>query len=178
MYGINATDGASRCGDGVRSIAAVLAVLAIFSLAAMSPADVASGDSRSSIEPSPMPRKFVGTWHLVRERTIDRDGNRAGSLFDDAVGRLTYTPNGDVWALVAELRDVTGAGVWYTGTAEVKRHTPVVVHHVEYSTVPPWIGTDLVRGYRFMDGGARLRLTAALSSELTDVLTWSRSAGG
>ena len=178
MADAESPDCASGRGGLVQMLVAVAAAAAILSLAAIGAADVSSGATRSPVEPSPMPRKFVGTWRLVRERIIDRDGNRVGSLFNDAVGRLTYTPNGDVWALVAERGDQTGAGLWYTGTAEVKRRAHVVVHHVEYSTVPSWIGTDLARGYRFMDDGTKLRLTVVVSSELTDVLTWRRSAGG
>jgi hypothetical protein len=121
-----------------------------------------------------LPERWVGTWRLVSESLVDETGAPAGSLFTDTVGKLTYTPRGDVWALVASPTD-PAAAVWYTGTTEVRRRPREIVHHVQYSSVPGWIGTDLVRGYEFFAHDKRLRLSAEVTEELTDILEWRRA---
>jgi Lipocalin-like domain len=148
-----------------RALAPVLVVLALLA-APLSASAAGSGDA--------LPGKWVGTWRLTSETIVDQTGAPAGSLFTDTVGKLTYTTRGDVWALVGSRTDSASA-VWYTGTAEVDRRAGVVVHHVQYASLQSWIGTDLVRGYRFFAHGKRLRLSAELSPELTDILEWRRA---
>jgi hypothetical protein len=121
-----------------------------------------------------LPQRWVGTWRLVSETLVDETGAPAGSVFTDTVGKLTYTPRGDVWALVGSPTD-PAAAIWYTGTAEVRRRAEEVVHHVQYSSVPAWIGTDLVRVYEFFAHDKRLRLSAEVTGELTDILEWRRA---
>ena len=55
--------------------------------------------------------------------------------------------------------------------------TRTVVHHVEYASIPDWVGTDQVRGYRFLSRN-RLRLTIDLSPSSWVELTWKRSSVG
>jgi hypothetical protein len=57
----------------------------------------------------------------------------------------------------------------------VRRRAGIVVHHVQYASVQSWIGTDLVRGYKFFAHDKRLRLTAEVTPELTDILEWRRA---
>ena len=144
-----------------------LAVSATIAVSAMAPTPSAAGSKA-------LPDRWVGTWRLVSETLVDETGAPAGSLFTDTVGKLTYTPRGDVWALVGSSTDATSA-VWYTGTAEVRRRAGVVVHHVQYASIQAWIGTDLVRGYEFSAHDKRLTLSAEVTPELTDVLEWRRA---
>jgi hypothetical protein len=124
-----------------------------------------------------IPEKWVGTWRLVSETLVDQNGTAVGSLFTDTVGKLTYTPRGDVWALVGpRVPSESASAIWYTGTAEVRRKAGVVVHHVQYSSLASWIDTDLLRSYEFFANGKGLTLSADVTPELTDVLKW-RKAG-
>jgi hypothetical protein len=152
--------------DGSRRAPAAAFYLAIALLAAPPAASAARGDA--------LPERWVGTWRLTSETFVDQTGATVGSLFSDTVGKLTYTSRGDVWALVGSPTDPASA-IWYTGTAEVRRRAGIVVHHVQYASIAGWIGTDLVRGYDFFARDKRLRLSAEVSPELTDVLEWRRA---
>jgi Lipocalin-like domain len=121
-----------------------------------------------------LPERWVGTWRLTSETVVDQAGAPVGSLFTDTIGKLTYTARGDVWALVGSPTDPASA-LWYTGTAEVDRQARIVIHHVQHASVGSWIGTELVRGYEFLARNKRLRLSAELSPELTDILEWRRA---
>jgi hypothetical protein len=124
-----------------------------------------------------IPKKWIGTWRLVSETLVDQNGTAVGSLFTDAVGKLTYTPRGDVWALVGpRVPSASASAIWYTGTAEVRRKAGVVVHHVQYASLASWIDTDLLRSYKFFAHGKGLKLSADVTPELIDVLRW-RKAG-
>jgi hypothetical protein len=112
--------------------------------------------------------KFIGTWRLKRAVARDDAGNTQPVF--ESVGKLTYTPQGDVWALVGSGGQ---PGLWYTGTFDVKPRTHTVVHHVQYSTTPGYQGTDLTRRYHFR--GDSLRLTAQPSPGTSLVLLWKRT---
>ena len=56
-----------------------------------------------------------------------------------------------------ELRDVLGF-VAYFGTFDIDEATRTVIHHVQASLVPSFVGTDLKRTYEF--AGNQLILTA------------------
>jgi hypothetical protein len=153
--------------DGSPRALAATVLLAVILLGAALPPPAAAGDH-------PIPQRWVGTWRLTSEEFVDPAGAPAGSLFADTVGKLTYTARGDVWALVGSPTDPAGA-IWYTGTAEVHRRAGVVVHHVQYSSLAAWTGTDLVRAYEFFARDKRLRLSAEVTPELTDILEWRRA---
>lgn len=122
-----------------------------------------------------IPGKWIGTWRLVSETLVDQDGTAVGSLFIDTVGKLTYTPRGDVWALVGpRTPSESASAIWYTGTTEVRQAAGVVVHHVQYASLAGWIDTDLLRRYEFSANGNRLTLSADVTPELIDVLKWKR----
>jgi hypothetical protein len=117
---------------------------------------------------SDVAEKFIGTWRLKWAVTRDETGNTQ-PFYADPVGKLTYTAQGDVWALTGSRGQ---PGVWYTGTFDVRPKIHTVVHHVQYSSILPWEGTDLTRRYRFR--GNSLRLTAELSPGTSLVLMWKR----
>ncbi len=129
----------------------------------------------SATQPPAIPAKFVGTWSIVSETLVDQNGATVGSAFPDPVGKVTYTPRGDLWAIVGSRASFdAGSALWYTATAEVHRKAGVVVHHVQASSSPSLIGTDQVRGFQFSAHNKRLTLTAELTSGVTDVLKWRK----
>jgi hypothetical protein len=169
---------ASKFGTGsIRLSLATVALAAITVAGTTTPAWANEHDARiSATRKAAIPKEWVGTWRLVSETLVNQDGAGVGSLYDDAIGKLTYTRRGDVWALVGPRTQTAAAGaIWYTGTASVRRRSGVVVHHVQYSSLASWTGTDLVRSFEFFARGKGLRLSAEVTPELTDVLEWRRA---
>jgi hypothetical protein len=70
----------------------------------------------------------------------------------------------------AEIREAVDGFLAYFGTFDVDESAQTVIHHVEASLVPSWVGTDLKRTYRF--DANRLMLTAVPPSSLD--LVWER----
>lgn len=123
--------------------------------------------------------QLVGSWRLVSFALRNADGTLSYPYGQDAVGKLTYTRDGHQWATGARRgasKNVPDA-FWYTGTFDVNLKRRTVVHHVQYSSISAWEGTDLVRGYKI--AGNRLTLTIAPDSPggATGVLKWKRLAG-
>ena len=135
---------------------------------------------------------LVGTWRLVSFEVLDAEGRRAYPFGEDAVGFITYTADGRMavqfgatnrprlttpdWVggpdpeIAAAARDYFA----YCGTYEV--HDSVVVHRVELSLMPDWIGVEQQR-HVVLDGD-----TITLSTPPTPVggqqqvatLVWQR----
>ena len=157
---------------------AILA-MALVSFTALPASPAGAGKGTSAGARTELPREFIGTWRLESEVLVDQSGAAVGSLYDDAIGKLTYTSRGDVWALVGERAPSESSdALWYTGTAKVHEKAGFVVHHVEYASIISWIGTDLRREVEFFAGGKGLRLSAEVTDELTGVLEWRKSGSG
>jgi hypothetical protein len=104
---------------------------------------------------------LVGTWRLVSFEMRDEDGRVTHPLGGDAVGFITYTPDGHMavqfgradrarlavgdWASATPAEIATAARDYfaYCGTYELRDGE--VVHRVELSLMPNWIGRELVR---------------------------------
>jgi hypothetical protein len=149
---------------GVFGVALVTICLSMGLLATANAAPVDRGGPAARAD---VAEKFIGTWRLKWAVTRDQAGNTEPVF--EPVGKLTYTAQGDVWALVGSSGQ---PGLWYTGTFDVRPRTHTVVHHVRYSTTPSYEGTDLTRRYHFR--GDSLRLTAELTPESSLVLLWKR----
>jgi hypothetical protein len=104
---------------------------------------------------------LVGTWTLVTFETRDEDGQATHPFGRDAVGFLTYTAEGRMAVQFgrAERARVTG-GDWVNGgDAEIaaagrdyfaycgayELRDGAVIHRVESSLMPNWIGKEQVR---------------------------------
>jgi Lipocalin-like domain len=140
------------------------------------PASAAPPAARpTATQPAAIPAKWVGTWRLVSENLEDQNGVTVGAIYPDPVGKLTYTPRGDIWTIVATRAAFeAGTATWYTATAEVHRKAGEVIHHIQASSVPNLIGADQVRGFHFSDHGKQLTLTVQFDSGMTDFLRWRK----
>lgn len=139
------------------------ALLVALGLAAIAIAGPSKGQSAKPTTRAEVAQALVGTWRLTAFPITDQDGNVTHSYSPQPAGKLTYTPQGDVWALVA---DKTNPGkLWYTGTLEVRARAQEVVHHVQYSSVPQFEGQKLVRHYDLR--GNRLVLSFPVSDTET-----------
>ena len=90
-----------------------------------------------------------------------------GSLYgDDPVAKVTYTPQGEMWAFVgARDRMDPTQQLWYTGPFKVRARAHEVVHQVEWSSGPGLEGTKQVRNYSLR--GDRLVLSFPLGDTAT-----------
>jgi len=117
---------------------------------------------------------LIGVWKLVEYSTADPDGGERFHPFGrNAAGYLMYTPGGRMSALLqAENRKPFSGGnrisapvqeraeAFSTSTAYMGRYSyegERVIHHVELSTNPDWVGGDQLR-YPTLDGN-RLTIT-------------------
>jgi hypothetical protein len=146
------------------------------------------------VHDEPVPADLIGTWDLVAWRSVVDDQERQGPMGDTPHGQLIYHPDGgmSVVMCVAE-RPSFGTRLFLLGTADQRRAAALtylsysgrwalegdnVVHHVQYSLFPDWVGTDLVRRVTFEDD----RLVLASEPEITgrgakvvNRLVWSRA---
>jgi hypothetical protein len=133
--------------------------------------------------------RLVGTWRLVSYETVDEGGRRTRP-YGDAVGRLTYDRNGTMTAQVMrpnrapvslgegnaqQVRAAYIGYIAYFGMYEVAGDGDSVVHRVEGSLNPAWVGGIQVRRMRF--DGNRLILQATVEKvggSVRHELTWER----
>ena len=135
--------------------------------------------------------RFLGSWNLVSFEHVLPSGEAALPFGNSPVGLLVYQAEGRMSAQVStgsptrlssddslEATVEEAAGAWrayfgYWGCFQVCPEEGVVVHRVQGSSFPNWIGTEQPRHFRF-DGANRLILaTKSASGRYT--LTWQRT---
>lgn len=139
-----------------------------------------------------MDADIVGTWRLVSWELCDRDGHISYPMGRRPSGRLTYTPDGYMSVLITgrdRRRTIPGdptigipeatitaarRSIAYAGS--YVRQGPEVVHHVELSSFPEWIGTDQERLIAWNEERLVLYTLPALvgGKEQAAYLTWER----
>ena len=135
---------------------------------------------------------FVGTWRLESCEFRSVDGHVTHPLGLDAIGYILYSEDGYMSVTLMPANrtrfadgDVSGGTdeekiasaetyVAYCGTYEIQGKT--VVHHIEASFFPNWIGTDQVRSFEL--DGDRLTLSTppylAGGQQQVSLLIWQR----
>ena len=135
---------------------------------------------------------FFGSWDLVSFEHVLPSGEASTPFGNSPVGLLVYQAEGRMSAQVStgsptrlssddslEASVEEAAGAWrtyfgYWGCFKVCPEDSVVVHRVQGSSFPNWIGTEQARHFRF-DGANRLILeTESASGRYT--LTWQRTS--
>jgi hypothetical protein len=141
------------------------------------------------------PDALVGTWRLVSFLSPDSTGQQRPAWGPHPTGLIIYTSDGHVSAQLYDPRrprvgDIANAtpsaapqasygGLYtYFGTFSVDVTAHTVSHHVEGAMAPDWVGSTLVRAYRF-SGPDRLELrvvtdAAGRTRENGSVLEWER----
>ena len=138
-----------------------------------------------------MTGSVIGTWRLKLWETRTADGRVAYPLGGGAVGYLIYTPGGhmavammrvnrpafagdDLLGGTPEEKVMAAAGyVTYCGRYEIRN--AAVIHHVELSLFPNWVGIDQVR-YVEVEAD-ELTITTeplAIGGETVNRLVWER----
>ena len=138
--------------------------------------------------------QFIGTWKLVSSEFRLSDGRVIYPLGSSAVGMLMYDASGHMSAQLmrpdrpafasgdqaggtpTEIRSAFEGFTAYFGTYEVNEGKASVIHHVEGSLFPNWVGGDQVRFYEFSPN--RLTLSTPPipmgSQHVTGLLIWER----
>jgi hypothetical protein len=142
--------------------------------------------------------KFVGVWKLVSCESKNKSTGEVRYPYGaKPVGRITYDKAGRMSAQVMDtgrqvvggsptrglaaaaressceqMRAILGGYIAYFGTFEIDERSRAVIHHIEASLVPSWVGTGLPRTYEF-EGRNRLTLTVASEHDSTR-LVWQR----
>lgn len=148
-----------------------------------------------SYRPGTLAKQVVGTWRLKRWETRTTDGRIEYPLGPAAIGYLSYTPDGYVFVAMMrpdrphfratdllggtpEERAQAASGfVTYCGRYEVRDKR--VIHHVEVSFFPNWIGTAQERDVTVE--GDRLTITTApleIGGLTASRLIWERANTG
>ena len=109
--------------------------------------------------------RFVGTWKLVTFETQGEDGEVSYPFSNDALGYIMYNIDGYMSVAILPKRrrkfntqDIIGGTseekaavaesfISYFGRYDIKDNK--VIHHIELSFFPNWIGVDQERYYRF-----------------------------
>lgn len=115
---------------------------------------------------------LVGTW-LLRSAELRSAHEMTHPWGPDATGQLIHSADGYMSVIITAARrpqfatsDLRGGGneelaqAARTCTAYAGRYErcgDTVVHHVEASLFPNWVGTDQVRRFDFVGGQVRLR---------------------
>jgi hypothetical protein len=135
---------------------------------------------------------FLGTWRLISWENRDPAGALGYPLGPEAVGYMTYTADGFMFAQImaaaraplatrnpfgGTVAEVAAAGrshMAYCGTYGVRGGE--IVHRVAVSDFPNWVGGEQLRFYKFED--EKLILSAppfqTKKGEITTFLIWER----
>jgi len=136
---------------------------------------------------------LIGTWQLVSWHNKHADGSKTYTLGKDALGYISYSPDGFVFVHLmaanrvlfsendpfggtqAEDSAAMKSQITYAGTFDYSGDQ--VVHTVTQSCCPNWVGTKQVRDVKFQ--GSDLILSAAgakLDGKIvTAELHWNRA---
>ena len=144
------------------------------------------------------PPTVVGAWRLVSFAESDASGRTRLYWDDKASGLIIYTADGLMTAQLYdarrprlgvrwELADADAARVAYVGlisyfgTYAVDEASSTITHTVQGAMVPDWIGTKLIRGYRFLSPDRmELRVLTDAGGQRAargSVLVWERVRG-
>ena len=151
-------------------MAGVVLTLPVWSIGSSS----AARGARSVGAKARVVRHLAGSWQLKSFALRSADGALSYPYGKDAVGKLTYIRDGSQWVTIGRRgasKNLPDA-FWYTGTFDVNLKRQTVVHHVQYSSITAYEGTDLVRSFKLRRN--RLTLTIAPPGGATGVIKWKR----
>ena len=138
--------------------------------------------------------EFVGAWKLISFERRTASGEVTYPMGPNPVGRLTYDALGRMSAQImrpdrpkfqgaipaswsAEEKAAAFDGfIAYYGTFSVSEADHVVIHHVEASLYPHWVGSDQRRLYEFSGSQLILRAQNGSGGPGTESrLVWERA---
>jgi hypothetical protein len=155
---------------------------------------LASAQTPKRFSTRKMSAEFVGAWRLISFERRSAAGEITYPMGQNPVGRITYDALGRMSAQImrpdrpkfqaasssnwsAEEKAVAFDGfIAYYGTFSVSETERVVIHHVEASLYPHWVGTDQRRLYEFSGSQLILRAVNGSGGPGTESrLVWERA---
>ena len=135
---------------------------------------------------SPAAGRLVGAWRMLSFESFDQNGTARPGNYD--VGMIVYDASGRMSAQLMHSSNKASAPLaadaeraaayrrylGYWGPFSVDEAKGVVVHHVEGSSNPSWVGSNQVRHYRLSADGKRLTLSVKSGDRVTSTLQWER----
>jgi hypothetical protein len=135
---------------------------------------------------------FVGTWRLVSMESSGSGGEVSYPMGRDAIGYICYGEDGymTVTITAADRAEFSTPDLWggtaaeklaafdtylsYCGTYEVRERS--VIHRIETSLFPNWVGTQQERFFEFRGDRLILRTPPMImdGAERVGQITWER----
>lgn len=144
--------------------------------------DPSSGGAGEEVNPAKKRRPaIVGTWRLRSWTALDDDGTSSEPMGHEPSGLLVYAADGTMITVITpspegESDRSAAACFAYAGRYEVR--DDVVVHLVETSCRPDWVGTRQIRKLDLDADGTTLTLTSGPlelgGTTRTHRLVWKR----
>jgi hypothetical protein len=153
-----------------------------------------SGQAPKQFARRSMSDEFVGAWKLISYERRTAAGEVSYPMGQNPVGRLTYDALGRMSAQImrpdrpkpqgvasaswsAEEKAAAFDGyIGYYGTFTVSETERVVIHHVEASLYPHWVGSDQRRMYEFSGSQLILRaVNGSVGPGTESRLVWERA---
>ncbi|MBD2692112.1 lipocalin-like domain-containing protein [Anabaena catenula] len=135
--------------------------------------------------------KFVGTWKLVSWEIRDENGNVAYPFGKDAYGLLMYTEDGYMSSSLATANrpnftafdllggiieeQVRAAKTYFSYCSKYEVKEKSVIHYVESSLFPNWVGTVQERFFEFNQDNQMILSTEPMlieGKQQTNYLIW------
>ena len=135
-------------------------------------------------------QQFVGSWELQEWITESKYGKKEFPLGADAIGQIKYESNGTMSVMIMKnnrpqllsedpLQGHPDEGViafkgfiGYTGNYEVNLNSKQVVHTINISSFPNWVGQNQIRKFEFNDD--KLTLSTDFIGPNKHKLVWSK----
>lgn len=141
--------------------------------------------------------RFVGMWRLLASEFRRQDGSVLHPFGADAVGLLQYAPEGIMSVQIMradrgafrrndqfagepeEIRRAFEGYIAYFGRYDVDVAREIVLHHIEGSWFPNWVGQIHQRFARFEENRLTLTTPPFMGGRevLVGALVWERMAG-
>ena len=138
--------------------------------------------------------EFVGTWRLISYSAVTSGGETIYPMGRNTHGRLTYEAGGRMAvqladpdraafaardpraATDAEVRAAFESYLAYYGSYTVHSDQGIIVHHLEMSLIPNWMGGDQVRYFDLQGGRLTLKTPPILfgGAERVSSLVWEK----
>jgi lipocalin-like protein len=145
-----------------------------------------SGSIGSAEQAGPVAQRLVGAWRMLSFESFDQNGAARPGNYD--VGMIVYDASGRMSAHLMHSSNKASAPLTddadraaayrrylgYWGPFSVDEAKGIVVHRVEGSSNPSWVGSDQVRHYRLSADGKRLTLSVKNGDRVTSTLQWER----
>lgn len=154
---------------------------------------VCAGQAPRKLSVRSMSDQFVGAWKLMSFERRTTAGEITYPMGQSPVGRLTYDALGRMTAQLMRpdrpkfQSASSGRGspeeklaafdgyIAYYGTYTVNESERTVIHHVEASLYPNWVGSDQRRRFEFSEGRLILRAANGSGGPGTESrLVWER----